>query len=150
MEKSRKYLKVMSEIILICLAFSFIRTILEVLLVNVNVDNASNQFIIIAKIMLCVIYAVLYLPQVYIGVKGIKVAKNPDSSKAHIVWAVIFIVFAVFAAISAVSGLIKAENVTENIFGLIDAVIDLGLYFFYVKFAKQVLAKAQCKPYLVG
>jgi hypothetical protein len=132
----------MSEIILICLTFSFLRSILEVFLTKVDNDSVPTQFLIIAKIMLCVIYAVLYLPQVYIGVKGIKVAKNPDSSKAHIVWAVIFIVFAVFAAISAVSGLIKAEDVTGNIFGLIDAVIDLGLYFFYVKFAKQVLAKA--------
>lgn len=142
MEKSRKYLKFMSEIILICLTFSFLRSILEVFLTKVTDANIPTQFLIIAKIMLCVIYAVLYLPQVFIGVKGIKVAKNPDSSKAHIVWAVIFIVFAVFAAISAVSGLIKAEDVTGNIFGLIDAVIDLGLYFFYVKFAKQVLAKA--------
>ena len=142
MEKSRRSLKFMSEIILICLTFSFLRSILEVFLTKVDNDNIPTQFLIIAKIMLCVIYAVLYLPQVYIGVKGIKVAKNPDSSKAHIVWAVIFIIFAVFAAISAVSGLIKAEDVTGNIFGLIDAVIDLGLYFFYVKFAKQVLAKA--------
>lgn len=142
MEKSRKYLKVMSEIILICLAFSFIRTILEVLLVNVNVDNASNQFIIIAKIMLCVIYALLYAPQIYIGVKGIKVANTPDSSKAHIVWAVIFLVFAVFGIISSVSGLIKSEDVTNNIFSLVDAAIDLALYVFYVKFAKQVLAAA--------
>ena len=142
MEKSRRSLKFMSEIILICLTFSFLRSILEVFLTKVDNDNIPTQFLIIAKIMLCVIYAVLYLPQVYIGVKGIKVAKNPDSSKAHIVWAVIFIIFAVFAAISAVSGLIKAEDVTGNIFGLIDAVIDLGLYFFNVKFAKQVLAKA--------
>lgn len=142
MEKSRKYLKVMSEIILICLAFSFIRTILEVLLVNVNVDNASTQFIIIAKIMLCVIYALLYAPQIYIGVKGIKVANTPDSSKAHIVWAVIFLIFAVLSIISSVSGLIKAEDVTGNIFVLIDATIDFVLYILYVKFAKQVLVAA--------
>lgn len=142
MEKSRKSLKFMSEIILILLTFSFIRTILEVLLVKVNIDNIPTQFMIIAKIMLCVIYAVLYAPQVYIGVKGIKVANTPDSSKAHIVWAVIFLVFAVLSIISSVSGLIKAEDVTGNIFALIDATIDFVLYFFYVKFAKQVLAAA--------
>ena len=34
---------------------------------------------------------------------------------------------------------IKAEDVTSNIFALIDATIDFVLYFFYVKFAKQVL-----------
>jgi hypothetical protein len=142
MEKSRKYLKFMSEIILICLTFSFIGTILEVLLVKVNIDNVPNQFMLIAKIMLCVIFAALYAPQVYIGVKGIKVANTPDSSKAHIVWAVIFLAFAVFSIISAVSELIKAEDVTSNIFALIDATIDFVLYLFYVKFAKQVLVAA--------
>ena len=143
MEKSRKSLKFMSEIILICLAFSFIRSILEVILTKVTTpDNIETQFIIIAKILLCVIYAALYIPQVYIGIKGIKVANNPDSSKAHIVWAVIFLVFAVLAMVSAVLGLINAENVTGNVFGLIDAIIDLALYFFYIKFAKQVLETA--------
>ena len=142
MEKSRKYLKFMSEIILICLTFSFIRTILEVLLVKVDIENIPTQFLIIAKIMLCVIYALLYAPQVYIGVKGIKVANTPDSSKAHIVWAVIFLAFALLSIISSVSELIKAEDVTGNIFVLIDATIDLVLYIFYVKFAKQVLATA--------
>ena len=142
MEKSRKSLKFMSEIILICLTFSFVRSILEIFLIKVTNNDIPTQFLIIAKIMLCVIYAVLYLPQAFIGVKGIKVAKNPDSSKAHIVWAVIFLVFAALAAISAVSGLIKAEDIAGNVFGLIDAVIDLVLYFFYIKFAKQVLAGA--------
>ena len=143
MEKSRKSLKLMSEIILICLAFSFIRSILEVILTKVTTpDNIETQFIIIAKILPCVIYAVLYIPQVYIGIKGIKIANNPDSSKAHIVWAVIFLVFAVLAMVSAVLGLINAENVTGNVFGLVDAIIDLALYFFYIKFAKQVLETA--------
>jgi hypothetical protein len=142
MEKSRKYLKFMSEIILICLTFSFLRSILEVFLTKVTDANIPTQFLIIAKIMLCVIYALLYAPQIYIGVKGIKVANTPDSSKAHIVWAVIFLVFAVFGIISSVSGLIKAEDVTNNIFSLVDAAIDLALYVFYVKFAKQVLAAA--------
>ena len=111
-------------------------------MVKVDIENIPTQFLIIAKIMLCVIYALLYAPQVYIGVKGIKVANAPDSSKAHIVWAVIFLVFALLSIISSVSGLIKAEDVTSNIFVLIDATIDFVLYLFYVKFAKQVLSAA--------
>lgn len=142
MEKSRKYLKFISEIILICLTFSFIRTILEVLFVEVDIDNVPTQFMIIAKIMICVIYALLYAPQVYIGVKGIKVANVPDSSKAHIVWAVIFILFAVLSIASSFSELIQAVDVTGNVFALVDATIDLVLYIFYVKFARQVLAAA--------
>ena len=139
MENARKNLKFISEIILIVLTFSFIRTILEVLLMKVNIDNVTTQAMIVAKIMLCVIFAALYAPQVYIGVKGIKVAKTSDSSKAHIVWAVIFLVFAVLSIVSSVSGLIKAEDIAGNIFALVDAAIDIVLYVFYVKFAKQVL-----------
>ena len=51
-------------------------------------------------------------------------------------------IFAVLSIISSVSGLIKAEDVTGNIFVLIDATIDFVLYILYVKFAKQVLVAA--------
>ena len=142
MEKSRKYLKFMSEIILICLAFSFIRSILEVYLINVSLNNIPDSYIITAKLVICVIYTVFYIPQVYIGVKGIKVAKNPDSSKAHIVWAVIFLAFAVLGAISSVWDMINTGDIVGSILGLINGVIDIALYFFYVRYAKQVLAVA--------
>ena len=142
MEKSRKYLKFMSEIILICLAFSFIRSILEVFLINVSLNNIPDSYIITAKLVICVIYTVFYIPQVYIGVKGIKVAKNPDSSKAHIVWAVIFLAFAVLGAISSVWDMINTGDIVGSILGLINGVIDIALYFFYVRYAKQVLAVA--------
>ena len=142
MEKSRKYLKFMSEIVLICLAFSFIRSILEVLLTNISMNNIPDSYIITAKIVLCIIFTVFYVPQVYIGVKGIKVANNPDSSKAHIIWAVIFLALALFGAISYVGDMISTGEVVENIFGLVNSVIDITLYFFYVRYAKQVLAEA--------
>ena len=138
MENSKRNLKFISEIILICLAFSFIRTILEVFLSNMSINNIPTEFMLIAKIAICVAYTVLYIPQVYVGFKGIKVANNPDASKAHIVWAVIFLALAAISAISSVFGMISTGNVTGNIFGLIDAVIDLVLYFFFVKFANQV------------
>lgn len=142
MEKSRKTLKFLSEIILIFLTFSIIRTILEVFLVKINIDGVPNSAIIVAKIILCVLYLVIFAPQIYVGVKGIKVSNKPDSSRAHITWAVIFIVFSVLATVSAVVDIINVVDVAENIFVLIDSVIDFVLYFFYVKAAKQVLAAA--------
>jgi hypothetical protein len=111
-------------------------------LTNITVHDDVADFVVIAKIVLCVIYAVFYVPQVYVGVKGIKLANRPDSSKAHIIWAVIFIALATLGAVSAVVDLINAKDVLSNIFVLIDSVIDFGLYFFYVKFAKQVLEAA--------
>lgn len=142
MEKARKQLKFMSEVILILLAFSFIRSLLEIILVKVNLDDVTALHVTVAKIILGVFSVVVYLPQAYIGFKGLKVAKKPDASKAHIVWAVIFVVFSVFAAISAVAEIINTGANTGNIFALIDAAIDFALYFFYLKFAKQVMVAA--------
>ena len=142
MENAKKNLKFISAVMLICLTFSFIREVLEIFLTNVKLDNISFEYIIIAKIVICLIYAVMFLPQIYVGVKGIKVSKKPDSSKAHIIWAVIFIVFAAFAAISATINIAKSVDVTENVFELIDAAIDFAFYFLYVKYAKQILQAA--------
>ena len=139
MGNAKKNLKFMSDLILIFLTCSFIRTILEVFMTDIKVNNISAEFMIVAKIILCLIYVVIFLPQIYVGVKGIKMSKNPDSSKAHIIWAVIFVAFAVFSAVSAVANMINNKDMTGNIFRLIDAVIDFVLYFFYVKYAKQVL-----------
>ena len=139
MGNAKKNLKFMSDLILIFLTCSFIRTILEVFMTDIKVNNISAEFMIVAKIILCLIYVVIFLPQIYVGVKGIKMSKNPDSSKAHIIWAVIFVAFAVFSAVSAVVNMINNKDMTGNIFRLIDAVIDFVLYFFYVKYAKQVL-----------
>ena len=139
MGNAKKNLKFMSDLILIFLTCSFIRTILEVFMTDIKVNNISAEFMIVAKIILCLIYVVIFLPQIYVGVKGIKMSKKPDSSKAHIIWAVIFVAFAVFSAVSAVVNMINNKDMTGNIFRLIDAVIDFVLYFFYVKYAKQVL-----------
>ena len=140
MEKARKGLKFLSECILIFLTFSFIRTILEVFLVDIKVDNIPGNTMLIVKIVLCVIYAVIIFgPQLYVGVKGIKVANKPDDSKAHIVWAVIFVIFAVIAGISAISDMAGTGDIAGNVFRLIDAVIDIAFYFIYIKYAKKVL-----------
>ena len=69
-------------------------------------------------------------------------ARFLKATTREITWAVIFIVFSVLATVSAVVDIINVVDVAENIFVLIDSVIDFVLYFFYVKAAKQVLAAA--------
>ena len=140
MEKSRKNLKFVSAVTLIFLVLSFARTILEVFLMDYNIPNVSSELLLAGQLVLCAIFTVFYLPQVYIGVKGIKVANNPDSSKAHIVWAILFIVFAAISLISSISGLITTKNVTSGIFAIIDSALDVVWYALYVKYARQVLA----------
>ena len=142
MENARKNLRLVSEVILIILTISLVRSILEVLLSKGSMDGIPAELVSFAKIGFCVAAVVLSIPQIYIGVKGIKVANNPDSSKAHIVWGVIFTIFSVFSVISAVSGLTKGGNTFGDILALVSAVAQFALYFIYVKCAKQVAAKA--------
>ena len=47
MEKARKSLKFMSEIILICLTFSFVRSILEIFLTKVTNNDNDKYYIFV-------------------------------------------------------------------------------------------------------
>ena len=139
-KKAKTGLKFTSECILILLAVSFVRSILEIFLTDVKIDGVSEGLIIASKIILCVLFAmIIFIPQIYIGVKGIKIAKNPTDSKSHIVWAVIFVIFAFISAISAIVDMVNTGDIAANIFVLIDGVVDIALYLCYIVYAKRVL-----------
>ena len=97
MEQSRKNLKLSSIIVLILSVFYAIQLVCELMFGEINnatiPEGAPDNILLITKIVLASIAGLLLIPNIYIGVKGLKVAKNPDSSKAHIVWAIILLVF---------------------------------------------------------
>ena len=106
MNQAKKRLKFISECILILLAVSFIKSILEIFLKDVTIDDVSESLIITSKIVICLLFTVIiFIPQLYIGVRGLKIAKNPNSSKSHIIWAVIFAGFAILSIISVGSSM---------------------------------------------
>ena len=139
MNQAKKRLKFISECILILLAVSFIKSILEIFLTDVKIDDVSESLIITSKIIICLLLtAIIFIPQLYIGVRGLKIAKNPNSSKSHIIWAVIFAGFAILSIISAIVGMVNTGDIARNIFGIVNGGIDLAMYSCYVVFAKQV------------
>lgn len=76
MEQSKKNLKFMS-IAMIALAFlSLVRVAIELIFTDFSVANYSKEIILIATIVFAVISVIILLPQFYIGLKGIKIAKN--------------------------------------------------------------------------
>ena len=145
MENYRKHLRDMSIIVLV---FSLITCAINILslLKGFNADNlpegATPGLVLATQIVMGVLSLVFLIPEIYIGVKGIKVAKNPDSSSGHIIWAVILAVFAGFHLVSCISGLTDAESLVDGGINLLGAGLDVAIYVIYVVCAKKVRAAA--------
>ena len=142
MSISRNHLKEASFLVLLFTAFSFIRMIIQVF-VGFEADptqvGVSHEIIVVTMIVMFVVGLVLLLPQLYVGVKGMKIAKNPTSSKGHIVWAVILLVFSAFGIISTVTSITEQINVVDNVITLVDHALDVIVYCMYIKYANRVL-----------
>ena len=142
MSISRNHLKEASFLVLLFTAFSFIRMIIQ-LFVGFEADptqvGVSHEIIVVTMIVMFVVGLILLLPQLYVGVKGIKIAKKPTSSKGHIVWAVILLVFSAFGIISTVTSIAEQINVVDNVITLVDHALDVIVYCMYIKYANRVL-----------
>lgn len=136
----------MSILVLAYTALTLIRLIVEAAFTNFNIrnlpDNVAEGFAMVLRVMLCVISFILLLPQIYIGVKGIKIAKKPDSSKGHLVWAIILSAFAVLSISTPVSNIMQGVNVGANLFELIGLSVDILLFVTYAVCARRVLKAA--------
>ena len=145
MEQSRKHLKITSIILLVFAAATLISVVLELIfgeLKNATIPEGSpDNILLITQIFLSAITVLFLAPQVYIGIKGLKVAKAPDASKAHIVWAIILFVLTVIGLVSPVLSIIKLEAISDSISQIISAAIDAVILFVYIKAARAV-AKA--------
>ena len=146
MEKLTKHLKVSSFIVIL---FALI-TLAEIAIAlfygnyfdNVQIPEGSPANIVgIAKTVILVTAVVFMIPQLYVGIKGIKVANDPDDSRAHIVWAVILFVLSVASLINAIVGIVNGGASFDNISLLTSAMLEVAIYFDYIKHARAV-AKA--------
>ena len=146
MKETKRNLKVLSIVILAMAVYSLIRVVLSVFTMDFDTSNlpdgATASIVLAGQIAVCVISLILLLPQVFVGVKGIKVSNTPDSSKAHIVWAVILTVFSIIGVISPVLNLIQKTDIVGNLFEAADMAIDAVIYIVYIKCAKQLLKAA--------
>ena len=142
MEQSRKNLKLSAIAVLVWAGATLIGLISELLYGEINSaaipEGAPDNILLITKIFLVSISLLLLLPQVYIGIKGLMIAKNPNSSKGHIVWAVILLVFAVLGIIDPIVNLAKSGDTFNDIRSLSGVVLEIAIYFEYIKYAREV------------
>ena len=142
MENTRKHLKISSIIVLIFACATLINIVSELLLGELNNTElpagAPVNTLLITKIIVMAVMFVCLLPQVYIGIKGIKVAKNPDSSRGHIIWGTILLVFAAIGLISPLLAVIQQGFAFENVSELLSIAVEVAVFYDYVKYAKAV------------
>ena len=142
MEQSRKYLKLASILVLIFSGLTLINIIYELVFADFTdveiPDGMPANILLITKIVIAVISVLLLLPRLYIGFKGLKIANNPDSSRGHIIWGMILLVISIIGVISPTIAIFKLESVLDNVMSLIGVLIDVVIFFVYVKSAREL------------
>ena len=83
------------------------------------------------------------LPQIYVGVKGVRMAKNPNGSKGHIIWTCILFAFAVVNLISPLVGLVQGTG-SDNFGRVFSYLLEIAIYYDYIKYATAV-SKEYCQ-----
>ena len=139
MEQTRKYLKLSSIAVLALAGFSMLQVISELLfgeLGNATIpEGAPDNILLITQIFLFSFALLLTLPSIYIGIKGIRIAKRPNSSKGHIVWAIILLVFATLSLISPIVDFINNGFKQGNISEFFSIAVEVVVFFDYIKYA---------------
>lgn len=142
MENSKKQLKIISLFILIFAALSVARTVIGIFTITVTPDQIpeglTEGLVRIALIIGQIGAIIFVIPQLYIGLKGVKLANGGEGSKAQIVWAIVLTVLSVVTLISTVSNILSTKDVLNNVLTLVIALCDVALYYLYAKYAKQI------------
>ena len=146
MEKARKNIKVTAICIIALALLKLVASIVNFVTKGVEIPESmitpelTRDALHAIMVVVWVVTLILHLPSFYVGFKGLKVAKNPDNSKAHIVWATILLVFAVISVLSQVGELSKATDMLDAILKIVDEVCIGTLYVFYILEAKKIRA----------
>ena len=140
--ENKKHLKWSSIAILALTGFTLLQLVFELIFGELNnaelPEGSPANILLITKIFVLCVSALLMIPSIYVGIKGLKVAKNPDASGAHIVWAVILFALSVVSVVEPLLGVIGKENTRENVDSLISILVSVSVYFDYIKEARAV------------
>lgn len=142
MEAKRKNLKWTSVVVLVFAALMLVSVSVRACFWWIKDIPLSSgiepDMMNIAMVTFLIISLALFLIQVYVGIKGLKIAKNPDSSKRHIVLAMILFVTGAIGLISPIAGIIRQIDVSDNISALLSGLLEVTIFLEYVIYAKRV------------
>lgn len=125
--------------------FTFVSTIVSGL-VDGSVKDAlatvDADILVAVKVVLGVIgglMGLLVFADVLIGVKALKVSKNPVSDKGYITAAKVFFIISIISAISAFLSFFDGNApIVDSILNCANAVLDAVVYFLFINAAQAV------------
>ena len=137
------------SIVMICFSvlnvFTFLGTVISTFIdgsFEKSLNSVEADIVGIVKIVLIifgVLMMILALSDALIGLKGLKVSREPNADKGYIVVAKIFFVLNVFAVISSVASLINNTTpIIDGILSLANTVLDVIVYALFIKAATAV------------
>ena len=139
MEQTRKNLKLSSIVVLVLAGFSMLQVVCELFfgeLSNAIIqEGAPDNILLITRIILFSFALLLMLPGIYIGIKGLRIAKKPNSSKGHIVWGIILLVLTSLSLISPVVDIINNGFKYDSISEFLRVAVEVTVFFEYIKYA---------------
>ena len=142
MEQAKKNLKIESFIVLLFAGLTLLRAATEIIFTDFSgvtlPADAPKNTILIAQIVLASITLLMLWPQIYIGIKGLVIAKNPNTTRRHIFWGKVLFVFAILSMISPAIAIIRQEEIGENTYMILSLLVEVVIFFDYVKHAKAV------------
>ena len=99
-------------------------------------EGSPENILLIAKIFVMAVSVLFTLPQIYIGIKGLRVADDPDSSIGHIFLGIIVLIFTASTLITPVVTLLQGgEEGFGNVAELCSIAVDVFILFEYVRCA---------------
>ena len=142
MEQTRKQLKTSSFMVLLFAGISLLQIIAALLFGELNsaqipAGSPENIFLI-TKMILLAVSLLLLLPKFYVGLRGLRIAKNPDASGKHIIWAMIVFVFAVLEFIDPLGNIFKEGNIMDNAATISGILLEVLIYYEYIKYARKL------------
>jgi uncharacterized membrane protein YhaH (DUF805 family) len=143
MTKDRKTLKEYSICIVILAGLTLVRLIVDACLTgfnpsSVNIEGASETLIKVSLIIAFVLALILLIPDVYVGIKGIKEATKPSGGKLHIILAKIICIINCLMTLVVVVALFKSDSIWNDISTLCSCLVDASIMFFYASECKKI------------
>ena len=94
------------------------------------------------KVMLGIVTAfaaILVAADVLLGIKALKVSKNPNASKGYIIVAMVFLALSIISTISHVNGLIGGNaNIVDAVLNVANSALNVCIYVLFIKAANAV------------
>lgn len=147
MEKTRKSLKNISIVVLALAGLSFINILFELFFGELGTElnnavipeGAPDNILFITRMFILGLSFLLLLPQAYVGIKGLVIARKPNSSVGHIVWGIILIVFTALSLVSPLLSLIQGKGDAFGDFAQVCSIgVDVFVLIEFVRYARAV------------